>query len=153
MADKLIMVNSGFWLRVLWLWLKYNHCQLVFVFMTTCFFTYVLWPRSGGTVYQTYSWQKTHFTNENREERGQKKPYFSHSESMWDLRMSIQFHAPLAYLRWHAMKSVQLWDSRGKVFWSLLRYVLVVASPPPDRLRHYVAVTEGSVQASIGKMF
>lgn len=53
-----------------------------------------------------------------------------------------QFHAPLAYLGWRAMKSVQFWDFRGTVFWNLLRYVAILLSPPLDRLHYYVTVAK-----------
>lgn len=54
-----------------------------------------------------------------------------------------QFHAPLAYLGWCAMKSVQFGDFRGTVFWNLLRYVAVLLSAPLDRLHYYVKVAKG----------
>lgn len=53
-----------------------------------------------------------------------------------------QFHAPLAYLGWRTMKSVQFWDFRGTVFWNLLRYVAILLSPPLDRLHYYVTVAK-----------
>lgn len=59
---------------------------------------------------------------------------FSHSVT--------QFHAPLAYVRWRAMKSVQFWDFRGTVFWTPLRYVVILLSSPPDRLCYYVTVAK-----------
>lgn len=49
-----------------------------------------------------------------------------------------QFHGPLAYLRWRAVKSVQFWDFRGTVFLNLLRYVAILLPSPLDRLHHYV---------------
>lgn len=51
-----------------------------------------------------------------------------------------QFHGPLAYLRWRAVKSVQFWDFRGTVFLNLLRYVATLLPSPLDRLHHYMTV-------------
>ena len=70
---------------------------------------------------------------------GKRKGFFS------SLRFShwvTQFHAPLAYLGWRAMKSVQFWDFGGTVFWNLPRYVVILLSPPLDRLHYYVTVAK-----------
>lgn len=66
----------------------------------------------------------------------EKKRFFSH----W----VTQFHAPLAYLGWRAMKSVQFWDFSGTSFWNLLRYLAILLSPPLSRLHYYVVVANCS---------
>ena len=74
-----------------------------------------------------------------QQRNGKRKDFFS------SLRFShwvTQFHAPLAYLGWRAMKSVQFWDFGGTVFWNLLRYVVILLSPPLDRLHYYVTVAK-----------
>lgn len=68
-------------------------------------------------------------------QNGKRKDFFSHFVfPHW----VTQFHGPLAYLRWRAVKSVQFWDFRGTVFLSLLRYVAILLPSPLDRLHHYV---------------
>lgn len=70
-------------------------------------------------------------------QNGKRKDFFSHFVfPHW----VTQFHGPLAYLRWRAMKSVQFWDFRGTVFLNLLRYVAILLPSPSDRLHHYVTV-------------
>lgn len=84
-------------------------------------------------------WQEKKSLSSSLQRNGKRKGFFS------SLRFShwvTQFHAPLAYLGWRAMKSVQFWDFGGTVFWNLPRYVVILLSPPLDRLHYYVTVAK-----------
>lgn len=82
------------------------------------------------------NWQKKVFALLCRENGKRKDLFFRFPHWV------TQFHAPLAYLGWRTMKSVQFWDFRGTVFWNLLRYVAILLSPPLDRLHYYETVAK-----------
>ena len=117
--------------------IHFSMCEMaVFVSNVQVCFTWLLWKWKTRAV--PAHWQKVPALL--CREMGREKIFFFSL-----LRFShwvTQFHAPLAYLGWRAMKSVQFWDFRGTVFWNPLRYVAILLSPPLDRLRYYVTVAK-----------
>lgn len=72
------------------------------------FFTWLLWKYLISAFPAVYWKKKTSKKKSKRKDFPFLLIFFS--------RWVTQFHAPLAYLRRRAMKSVQFWDFRGRVF-------------------------------------